>query len=202
MFGIGRIVRRSLVEDRQAIHGKRYGERLDEPLQAASRQGELFHRQSSRSARASAARRGTHSRRRPALPACDKLEHSQRAIPTMASIWKKPAHANVAALTAIHVNTTASHLGIEFLEVGDDFVRARAPVDARTRQPMGILHGGVSVVLAETLGSCCAYFASSEGHRAVGLDINANHLRSVSEGWVTGVARPVHIGRTTHVWQM
>jgi 1,4-dihydroxy-2-naphthoyl-CoA hydrolase len=120
----------------------------------------------------------------------------------MASIWGKSSHASVAALTAVHVNTTASYLGIEFLEVGDDFVRARAPVDARTRQPMGILHGGISVVLAETLGSCCAYFASPEGHRAVGLDINANHVRSVSDGWVTGVSRPVHIGRTTHVWQI
>ncbi len=118
----------------------------------------------------------------------------------MASIWKQPA--SVAHLTAIHVDTAVALLGIEFLEVGDDFIRARVPVDARTRQPMGILHGGVSVVLAETLGSCGAALASPTGHRAVGLDINANHLRSVSEGWVTGTARPVHIGRTTHVWQI
>jgi 1,4-dihydroxy-2-naphthoyl-CoA hydrolase len=118
----------------------------------------------------------------------------------MPSIWKQPA--SVDMLTAIHVGTTVAHLGIEFLEVGADFIRARAPVDARTRQPMGILHGGVSVVLAETLGSCGATFALPEGHRAVGLDINANHLRSVTEGWVTGIARPVHIGRTTHVWQI
>jgi uncharacterized protein (TIGR00369 family) len=120
----------------------------------------------------------------------------------MTAIWKQPNLANVAALTAMHVNTVASHLGIQFLEVGADFIRARAPVDSRTVQPMGILHGGVSVVLAETLGSCGAAFASPAGHRAVGLDINANHLRSVSEGWVTGVARPLHIGRTTHVWQI
>lgn len=102
----------------------------------------------------------------------------------------------------MHVNTTVAHLGIQFLEVGADFIRARAPVDSRTVQPMRILHGGVSVVVAETLGSCGAAFASPAGYRAVGLDINANHLRSVSEGWVTGVARPVHIGRTTHVWQI
>lgn len=118
----------------------------------------------------------------------------------MASIWKQPI--SVEILNAIHVNTTVAHLGIEFLEVGEDFVRARAPVDSRTRQPMGILHGGISVVLAETLGSCGAAFASPSGRRAVGLDINANHLRSVSEGWVTATARPVHIGRTTHVWHI
>jgi 1,4-dihydroxy-2-naphthoyl-CoA hydrolase len=118
----------------------------------------------------------------------------------VASIWKQPI--SVDGLTAIHVNTAVALLGIEFLEVGDDFIRARVPVDARTRQPMGILHGGVSVVLAETLGSCGAALASPVGQRAVGLDINANHLRSVSDGWVTGTARPLHIGRTTHVWQI
>lgn len=120
----------------------------------------------------------------------------------MPSIWKQPNYANVQALTAIHVDTVVARLGIEFLEVGEDFIRARAPVDVRTKQPIGILHGGVSVVLAETLGSCGAAFASPAGNRAVGLDINANHLRSVSEGWVTGIARPIHIGRRTHVWQI
>jgi uncharacterized protein (TIGR00369 family) len=118
----------------------------------------------------------------------------------MTAIWKQPA--SVELLTAIHVNTTVAVLGIEFLEVGDDFIRARCPVDARTKQPAGILHGGVSVVLAETLGSCGAAFSSPPGHRAVGLDINANHIRSASEGWVEGIARPIHIGRTTHVWQI
>jgi uncharacterized protein (TIGR00369 family) len=118
----------------------------------------------------------------------------------MTAIWKQPA--SVDLLTAIHVDTTVALLGIEFLEVGDDFIRARVPVDSRTRQPVGILHGGVSVVLAETLGSCGAAFAAPPGHRAVGLDINANHIRSVSEGWVTGIARPVHVGRTTQVWQI
>ena len=118
----------------------------------------------------------------------------------MTAIWKQPA--SVELLTAIHVNTTVAVLGIEFLEVGDDFIRARCPVDARTKQPAGILHGGVSVVLAETLGSCGAAFASPAGHRAVGLDINANHIRSASEGWVEGIAKPIHLGRTTHVWQI
>jgi len=118
----------------------------------------------------------------------------------MTVLWKQAA--SVEILTRIHVGTTVAHLGIEFLEVGDDFIRARVPIDSRTRQPVGILHGGVSVVLAETLGSCGAAFASPAGHRAVGLDINANHIRSASEGWVAGVARAVHIGRSTHVWQI
>ena len=115
-------------------------------------------------------------------------------------LWKQALSIDV--LNAVHVGTTVAHLGIEFLEVGDDFIRARVPVDARTRQPYGLLHGGVSVVLAETLGSCGAAFSCPEGHRAVGLDINANHLRGATSGWVTGVARPVHIGRTTQVWQI
>lgn len=115
-------------------------------------------------------------------------------------IWKKPI--SVDELTAANLNTATAHLGIEFLEIGDDFIRARVPVDKRTIQPYGLLHGGVSVVLAETLGSCGAAYASPEGHRAVGLDINANHIKGVTSGWVTGIARPVHRGRTTQVWQI
>ncbi len=115
-------------------------------------------------------------------------------------IWKKPI--SVEELAAIHKDTAVQQLGIEFLEVGPDFIRARVPVDTRTKQPYGLLHGGVSVVLAETLGSCGAAYSCPEGHRAVGLDINANHLRGATSGWVTGVARPVHIGRTTQVWQI
>ncbi|WP_439589281.1 hotdog fold thioesterase [Hydrogenophaga sp.] len=116
------------------------------------------------------------------------------------SVWKKPI--SVEELTRIHDNTAVRQLGIEFLEVGDDFITARVPVDTRTKQPYGLLHGGVSVVLAETLGSCGAAYSCPEGHRAVGLDINANHLKGATSGWVTGVTRPVHIGRTTQVWQI
>lgn len=115
-------------------------------------------------------------------------------------IWKKPI--SLQELTAVHVNTAVARLGIEFLEVGDDFIRARVPVDHRTVQPYGLLHGGVSVLLAETLGSCGAAYSCPEGHRAVGLDINANHLRGSTSGWVTGITRPVHIGRSTQVWQI
>jgi 1,4-dihydroxy-2-naphthoyl-CoA hydrolase len=116
------------------------------------------------------------------------------------SLWKKPL--SVQVLTQSHHGTAPEHLGMEFLEVGDDFITARIPVDHRTRQPYGLLHGGVSVVLAETLGSCGAYYACPEGCRAVGLDINANHLKGATQGWVTGITRPVHIGRSTHVWHI
>ena len=115
-------------------------------------------------------------------------------------IWQKPI--SVELLTANTRRGADEHLGIEFVEVGDDYIVGRVPVDERTRQPYGLLHGGVSVVLAETLGSCGAAFSCPPGYRAVGLDINANHLRGVSSGWVTGTARSVHRGRTTHVWQI
>ena len=113
-------------------------------------------------------------------------------------IWKQPI--SVELLSASSAHTAVSHLGIEFLEVGDDFIRARVPVDARTVQPYGLLHGGVSVVLAETLGSCGAAYCAPAGQRVVGLDINANHLKGTTSGWVTGITRPVHIGRSTQVW--
>lgn len=115
-------------------------------------------------------------------------------------VWTQPI--SIELLTAIHKDTAVAHLGIEFLEVGDDFIRARVPVDTRTRQPYGLLHGGVSVVLAETLGSCGAIYSCPPGHKPVGLDINANHLRGATSGWVTGITRPVHIGRSTQVWQI
>lgn len=115
-------------------------------------------------------------------------------------IWKKPISTEI--LAASHQDTACSLLGMEFLEVGDDFIRARVPVDKRTRQPYGLLHGGVSVVLAETLGSCGAAYSTPPDFRAVGLDINANHIRGATSGWVTGITRPVHMGRSTHVWQI
>ncbi|MCU0763435.1 MAG: hotdog fold thioesterase [Hydrogenophaga sp.] len=115
-------------------------------------------------------------------------------------LWTQPISVDI--LTAIHKNTAVEHLGMEFVEVGPDFICGRMPVDTRTRQPYGLLHGGVSVVLAETLGSCGAAYSCAPGHRAVGLDINANHLKGATSGWVTGITRPVHIGRTTQVWQI
>lgn len=115
-------------------------------------------------------------------------------------IWKQAISVDI--LAAIHKDTAVEWLGMEFLEVGDDFIRARIAVDKRTRQPYGLLHGGVSVVLAETLGSCGAAYAAPDGHRCVGLDINANHLKGATSGWVTGLTRPVHIGRSTQVWHI
>jgi uncharacterized protein (TIGR00369 family) len=94
-------------------------------------------------------------------------------------------------------------VGIEFVEIGDDFLRARMPVDQRTRQPLGILHGGASVVLAETLGSAASNLAvNRDEFYAVGLEINANHVRSVASGYVLGTARPLHVGKSTQVWEM
>jgi 1,4-dihydroxy-2-naphthoyl-CoA hydrolase len=114
------------------------------------------------------------------------------------ALWKRPI--SIELLAEIHRGTAPEYLGMEFLEVGDDFIKARIPVDERTRQPYGLLHGGVSVVLAETLGSCGAVYACKPGTRCVGLDINANHIRGATSGWVTGITKPVHVGRSTQVW--
>jgi 1,4-dihydroxy-2-naphthoyl-CoA hydrolase len=97
----------------------------------------------------------------------------------------------------------AEHIGLEFIELGPDFIKARIPVDHRTNQPYGILHGGASCVLAETLGSIgSAMVIDTEKFICVGLEINANHIRSVAEGFVTGTATPIHLGRSTHVWDI
>ena len=97
----------------------------------------------------------------------------------------------------------APHIGIEFTEWGDDFLRGTMPVEPRTRQPMGYLHGGASLVLAETLGSVAANFVVDRSKfRCLGQEINANHLRPVAEGLVTGTARPFHIGARSQVWSI
>ena len=99
--------------------------------------------------------------------------------------------------------TMIEHLGIVVTEAGEDWLRGTMPVDARTRQPYGLLHGGASVVLAETLGSMAGGLCVDRSREAVvGLEINANHLRGATSGWVTGTTRPVHMGRSTHVWQI
>ncbi|MBI2353731.1 MAG: hotdog fold thioesterase [Deltaproteobacteria bacterium] len=100
-------------------------------------------------------------------------------------------------------NTLVEHLGIEFLEIGDDYLKARMPVDNRTKQPTGLLHGGASVVLAETLGSVAARLCVDSGKKGiVGLEINANHIRPVHDGWVTGITKPIHVGSATQVWEI
>lgn len=116
-------------------------------------------------------------------------------------IWKRSF--DLAALNARNPDTLNAALGIEFTEIGDDYLRARMPCDARTRQPFGLLHGGANVALAETLGSVAGWMSLPEGSaRTVGVEINANHVRAVREGRVTGTVRPVHVGRSTHVWEI
>jgi 1,4-dihydroxy-2-naphthoyl-CoA hydrolase len=106
-------------------------------------------------------------------------------------------------LHEIHIGTAVAHLGIEFTEIGDDWLAGRIPVDQRTVQPYGILHGGASVLLAETLGSSGAvHCVDSRRFICMGQEINANHLRPASSGWVTGTARPVHLGRRSQVWSI
>ncbi len=110
---------------------------------------------------------------------------------------------DLAALNAASRDTLIEHLGIVFTEAGDDWLRATMPVDARTRQPYGLLHGGASVVLAETLGSSAGNLCVDMSTQiCVGLEINANHLRAATQGLVTGTARAVHVGRSTHVWDI
>jgi 1,4-dihydroxy-2-naphthoyl-CoA hydrolase len=99
-------------------------------------------------------------------------------------------------------NTLAGLIGIKFTTIGEDFLEARMPVDERTRQPLGLLHGGASVVLAETLGSVAATLCLDDSKFCVGLEINANHIRSMRSGAVKGTTRPIHIGKQTHVWEI
>ncbi|HRQ65712.1 MAG TPA: hotdog fold thioesterase [Xanthomonadaceae bacterium] len=116
-------------------------------------------------------------------------------------LWKAPT--DLELIRRWQQDTLDTTLGIEITEVGADYVRGSMPVDARTRQPFGLLHGGASVALAETLGSTAANLCLQPGTAvAVGLEINANHLRAVTEGTVTGTARPIHIGRSTQVWDI
>ena len=106
-------------------------------------------------------------------------------------------------LNNMFAKTMMEHIGIEITRFGEDFIEARMPVDHRTHQPMGLLHGGASVTLAETLGSmasvCCL---DINKQYCVGLEINANHIKSVREGFVTGITKPIHIGKKTQVWEI
>jgi len=117
------------------------------------------------------------------------------------SIWFKPF--TLEEVNGRTMKGIGTSLGMLFTEIGEDFLKATMPVDERTRQPFGILHGGANVVLAETLASVGTGRVLDRGrHRGVGLEINANHLAPAKDGVVTGIARPIHLGKTTHVWDI
>ena len=117
------------------------------------------------------------------------------------AIWHAPV--TVEILNNFSANTMIQHIGIEFTDVGKDYLTAKMPVDARTIQPAGLLHGGASVTLAETLGSVAAYLCvDPEKKTCVGIEINANHIRSVKSGYVFGRVNPIHIGTSTHIWEI
>ena len=118
----------------------------------------------------------------------------------MNNIWEKSI--DMAEVELFSRDSIVGHLGIKFLERGDDYLKASMPVDKRTMQPLGILHGGASVVLAETLGSAASYMSLGPSRYSVGLEVNANHIKSVSSGLVIGTARPVHMGSSTQVWDI
>jgi 1,4-dihydroxy-2-naphthoyl-CoA hydrolase len=111
---------------------------------------------------------------------------------------------SIAAIQELGQRTIAKQLGIEYLEVGDDYLLARMPVDERTHQPFGLLHGGASVVLGEDMGSLGAILAAdpADNKIPVGLEINANHIKGVRSGWVYGRATPIHVGKATQIWEI
>jgi 1,4-dihydroxy-2-naphthoyl-CoA hydrolase len=116
------------------------------------------------------------------------------------SIWIKSE--TLDHINEFRKNTLNEFLGIKVTEIGDDYVKSVMPVDDRTRQPLGLLHGGASVALAESTGSLGSYLAIRPEQRCVGLEVNANHLHSVVDGWVTATAKPIHLGGSTHVWDI
>ncbi len=118
------------------------------------------------------------------------------------SIWFKK-DLTIADISLLGKQTMIDYIGIEWKELGEDFLKATMPVDHRTKQPYGLLHGGASCVLAESIGSLAsAMVVDHSRYYCVGLEINANHIRSARDGFVTGIARPLHIGSSTHVWDI
>lgn len=116
------------------------------------------------------------------------------------AIWKRSM--TLAELNALGQNSLVAHLGIVFTAIGDETLEATMPVDARTHQPFGLLHGGASVVLAESMGSIAGYLCVGEGKSVVGIEVNASHHRAVSSGEVRGVCRPLHLGARNQTWQI
>ena len=118
-------------------------------------------------------------------------------------IWHPEAFNRPEQLNAMEEDRMLGHLGVEIVEIGDDYLRARMPVDHRTRQPFGLLHGGASAVLAESVGSWSSYLCTPPGeYQVLGLEINVSHLRPARSGYVYGTARPVRLGSVVHVWDI
>ena len=117
------------------------------------------------------------------------------------SIWKQEI--DVELFKTISRQTMVAHLGIEFVEAGADFLRLKMPVDERVKQPFGIMHGGASCVLAETTASIAGQFCVDPlSHHCVGIEINTSHVKAVKSGWVTATAKPLHLGKTTQLWEI
>jgi 1,4-dihydroxy-2-naphthoyl-CoA hydrolase len=116
-------------------------------------------------------------------------------------IWKSPV--TLEDVQASRLNTMVDYLGIEFIEIGDQYLKAKMPVDRRTKQPHGIMHGGASCVLAETIASVAANFCVElDKFYCVGLEINTSHIKMARDGFVTGIAKPLHLGRSTQLWEI
>lgn len=115
-------------------------------------------------------------------------------------IWKR--HLSLDALNATSQNTLVAHLGIVYTRLGDDTLEAEMPVDTRTHQPFGLLHGGASAALAETLGSMAGFLMTRDGQNVVGTELNATHHRAVAQGTVRGVCQPLHLGRSCQSWEI
>ena len=115
-------------------------------------------------------------------------------------IWKR--HLSLEALNATSLNTMVAHLGIVYTRLGDDTLEAEMPVDTRTHQPFGLLHGGASAALAETLGSMAGFLMTRDGQSVVGTELNATHHRAVAQGKVRGVCQSLHLGRTSQSWEI
>lgn len=127
--------------------------------------------------------------------------HAHPALENVMAIWHQQP--DLEKLNLRGKNTAVENLGIVITEVGDDYLKGTMPVDERTKQPLGLLHGGASVLFAESLGSIAAnYCVNRDKSYCVGMEINANHLRSVKSGVVTGITRPLHLGATTQVWEI
>ena len=118
----------------------------------------------------------------------------------MGRIWKK--NYSLEEINRFAKESIVENVGIEFIEMSDRFIKATMPVDKRTIQPLGILHGGASVVLAETLGSMASHMTLDKDHYSVGIEIKANHIKSITKGFVTGKVKPIHLGQTTQIWDI